>query len=263
MKPRYAVVASRWGASLLFTAGWPRSVDHDRVAQVLASHGLAYSPPPGKPLEFVAGTDLSERDSVALAADLEAVGLAAAVLPAHRAREGVYSLRVAAAALLSVLTLLPGLGSLLLGLAMLTVIPGVTPVDTGRTFTEWLVTTAVLLGVGATLALPSAVNLSALVTRGQRRLAGQPLQATDPVHVLQAIRELSASLPDHVSADLLRRAESVAARARRDPEGPAARELDALLADLRAAGPLDDAGEARALRRDLANARAAVRETTR
>ncbi len=260
MSGRLAVVASPLGGSFFIASGWPRSVDHDAVARVLADHGLSYSRLAARNLEFVAASDRTEAQALALAEDLRALGLHASIVPSSQARGR--SARSLGAAVLSAVALVPGAGSALLTLAMLTVIPGVTSqVDTGRTLGEWFVTTAVLLGVSLALTALPAANLWAIVSRGEQKLAGTPLRDTDPEHALAAIRELARSLPDEIGRSLVERAEAIADEARREPEGAAAAELAGILGELRAPGGPEVANEARALRRDLARARDAVRET--
>ncbi|MEM6928981.1 MAG: hypothetical protein AAF602_18725 [Myxococcota bacterium] len=261
MSERHAVVASPRGTSLYIAAGLPRTVDHDAVAKVLAKHGQTYSRLTAqRSLEFVAAMGRSEDQAVALADDLRAAGLHAQVVPAPEAsgRSG----RIWGAALLSALALLPGAASGLIGLAMFTVIPGVAgQIDNGRSLTEWLVTTGLLVAVSVLLTGLPLANLRALAARGTLAPAGGPLQDTDPEAALMAIREVADGLPDPLGARLVERAEGVAAAARLDPKGPEARELLAILSELREV-EASNAGEAvRSLRRDVAGARAAVRET--
>ncbi|MEN0067742.1 MAG: hypothetical protein AAGA48_36775 [Myxococcota bacterium] len=257
----YSVLASSRGASMFVAAGWPRTVDHDAIAGVLARYGLAYSRVAGEKLEFIAATELPEGQATALAHDLEAMGLHTSVIPTTQAAEGSLQPRLLASGGLSALALLGGSATTLLGLAMFTVIPGVTSqVATTRTFEEWLLTTAVLLGTGLLFIAWPTANLWTLGTRSGRPIAGTPRpQGTfDPDATMRAIRDLAGKLPTGLAGPLLERAEAVVTEARRDPQGEAAQELHALLTELHAP---ESTNHAKLLKRDLALARDAVRES--
>ena len=88
-----------------------------------------------------------------------------------------------------------------------------------------------------------------------------PVPHPTPLSALPVCVDPNAKLPQDIAIPLLERARALAAHARRSPDGEAARELAALVDDLKRPVDAEAAQEARQLRADVARARRAIQET--
>lgn len=237
----HTVIASAHGASLYLAPYLRPTIDLKALDRVLARYDLYRVDSAPMPIEFVISRDLDAHTSAALARDLREIGLVVRVVPRP---DITMSARIGNAMLAPMM-----LGSLAaLGMTWsLALLPGPLGPVLGA------------LGV-------SAVGVHALASFAALAQATRlPLVATTPPpnSVVRDVSALVAGLPDHVARPLLERARDLEARARANPDGVAARELDAMRKDLAEEREQQIEREARDLRRDLAQARAAMREAER
>jgi hypothetical protein len=238
------VIGSRHGVSLwLLPAAGPR-LKRDALAQVLERYGLtlAGGADLGTANEFIAAENLDPTTAARLADDLRAIGLSARVVN----RTGLTaSSRVGNALATQMFVAMTGL----LGAAA--------SATSGLAYDE--------LGFVLGVSVIAFAALNAIVLQwhgsGRLRVVGAPLREQPPAQLTDQLSNLADHLPNHVVAPLLEKARVLQAHAHRDPDGQAASELEALLADLRKVD--DDAAvqEVRALREELARARRALRES--
>jgi len=237
----HTVIASAHGASLYLAPYLRPSVDRKALDRVLARYGLHRLEDGPLPIEFVVSRELDAHGSASLARELRELGLVVRVVPRP---DITISARISQALLAPAM-----LGSMVgLGLTWsLALLPGPLGPLLGL----------LLTGVVGLHALASFTTLAA-----SSRLP--VLAATLPADsVVRDVTDLVAGLPEAVARPLLERARDLEARARLNPEGAAARELESMRRDLAEEREQLDQQEARSLRRDLAQARAAMREAGR
>ncbi|MEN0064443.1 MAG: hypothetical protein AAGA48_20010 [Myxococcota bacterium] len=237
----HTVIASAHGTSLYLAPYLKPRVDTKGLDRVLARYGLYRAESGPLPVEFVVSRDLDGHTSAALARDLREVGLVVRVVPRS---DITMSARIGQATVVPMMLGPFAVLAMTWALALL-------PPPFGS------IMAALSIGLVGLHAMASFVTLSQSM-----RL---PLFTTMPPanSVVRDVSDLVAGLPEHVARPLLERARDLEARARVNPDGAAARELESMRADLAEERERQDERDARDLRRDLAQARAAMREATR
>ncbi|MEO0603977.1 MAG: hypothetical protein AAF211_21245 [Myxococcota bacterium] len=237
----HTVIASGHGPTLYLAPYVRPRIDRPALDKVLARYELHRLEDGPLPIEFVVSRELDAHDSAALARDLRAIGLVVRVVPRGD---------ITISARISQALLGPAMIGSMLGLGLLwslALIPGVFGPVVG-------ITLVCLVGLHA------LVSFTTLVSSTRMPLVAARLPENS---VVRDVSDLVTGLPETVARPLLERARDLEARARRNPDGAAARELEAMRSDLADEREQLDETEARSLRRDLAQARAAMREAGR
>jgi hypothetical protein len=219
------VIASRHGAAALYLAPWRAgAVDVAAVRDAAAAHGV----------DLFDADRLNTQLEAIVAAGLEP---AAAARLAATLRERGLTVRVVNDPVIRRSARLGNALSLLLVAAV---------------FLSPLVFPAVLAAVNAVFVGMGGLSLPVVGAPSAR-----PALAT---RTLERLRALGDHLPSHVLEPILAKADTLARDAAIHPEGPAARTLQELLADLEADEDVAVEETARSLRSELAHARRAARE---
>lgn len=240
------VIASRHGTRLFLLPAASRALDVEAVRVVLERHGqtLLEGSELASTNEIIAAQGLDPEAASRLAEDLRGIGLTVRVVN----RTGLTgSQRVGNALAVQMMFGMTGLLALL---------GGYTGLHEGSAILG-----AALLALGVAAIGLALLNAIILQRHGgaRLRLAGTQ-RAAGPLGLTDQLADLTAHLPDHLLAPILARARKLEAHARRDPDGEAARELEALLGELRDSADLDAADEARSLAEEVRRAQRAVRE---
>jgi hypothetical protein len=239
------VVASRHGLSLTLLPAAGPTLDREALRRVFARHGLSLID--GADLasanEFIAAEGLEPAAAVRLVDDLRAIGLTARVVN----RTGLTGSRRVGNAIVAQFAI--GMaGFIALSAGSVGIVEGNPTIA------------VIMLVLGALLMLAAAFNAFTLQRRGGYSLhvAGT---AAGPLLLTEQLSQLADQLPSHLADPMIARAEKLQAHAQKDPDGPAAQELQSLLDEFRTIEAQAAADEARALREELARARQALRET--
>lgn len=236
------VTVSRIGRELGF-ASWATSstIDADSLREVLGRHGLELLPGPLDRNELIVAQGLSPARAAELAQDLRAIGLTVDVINEVEISE---SRRVKTALDLSLA-------------AFFFILPFVVLAG--------LMTQILMAGVLSLLGVFFLLNAMALVWRGGTSLVTVGAVRESPVQgdLARWEQSLRTELPEHVLKPLLEQARELESEARRDPDGPAAAALEALLADADQDRRAETVDKARALRAELSLARRAAAEVGR
>lgn len=249
------VIASRFRSTFALARGAGPELDVDAVQAVLARHGLRLIE--GSDLatanEIVASEGLDPVAATALAEDLRALGLHARVVNQTGL---VRSRRVGSALAGQALVGMAGFGALMMGL-----IPVVDAIKDAGSLGSPLLALPVVFGV-------AVVGWAAVSSLFLRRNGGNALRIAGVDRVGTAgeraltdqLSDLVDDLPSHVADDLIAKARALEAHAKREPDGKAAQELQALVQDLRQEADGEAAEEAAKLRAEVARARRVKRE---
>lgn len=248
------VIASRHGPLLALLPVASPATDVAQVQQVLARHGLtlAASSDLARTNEFIAAQGLDPERAAALADDLRAVGLTVRVV---NQTDLTRSARVGNALAAQMLGGMFAFGAFAIGFA-----PILDALKDGGAFATWPLP---FMAAGLAAMLAFAFNALVLQRGGGTTLGVAGGGALHPTsrQLADQLSELEALLPEHVAAPLLARARRLQEHARSDPEGEAARELGALVEELRQLSDQEAAEDVRQLRDEVRRARQAVRET--
>ena len=226
------VVASSLPTWALWLTPWRATLpDSHALDRVLAKYGLEPLPGGHRGLEFIAGQGLTPDEAASLAEDLRNLGLHARVSQKDVLTSSSRIANAFVAQFFGFIATVP------LALTLLPAVGVAAPV------------------AGVTIALSGGNRLE---------LAAEPPSDDQGMGAtVAAVRRIAALLPEHVGAPMLERTRRLAARANAQPDGEAAAELRAMAEDLTAEQDHRDAEEARALKRELAEARRAMRELQR
>jgi len=240
------VIASRHGPGLFLLPAASAALDTEALRGVLARHGqtLVGGSDLASANEIIAAEGLDPLAASRLAEDLRALGLTVRVVN-RTALTG--SSRVGNA----------------LAMQMFIAMASVTALAAGGTgLTEGNpIIGGVVLALGIVAALLAALNALTLQRHGGYRLRVAGTTATAaPAQLTEQLSGLAEHLPDHLLAPIMDRARQLEVHARRDPDGEAAQELQALLDELRGSTDKAAADEARALREEVRRAKQAMAE---